>query len=269
MIKRVLTAILGIPLLYFVISYGGVIFFISLLMLISMGLWEYSKSVNNSDTITINYILEIILGIGILFVFNYNSQLIILGIIACFVIIFMYEILNQNLNVLQGIYAFFGIMYIPLFLGHMLLIQSMEKGTLILWMVFIISFSTDTTAYLIGMPFGKHKLCPLISPKKSVEGAVAGVLGSIVITGLYGYIMNHFQLLDFPIYFYLILALIGSIVSQFGDLTASLIKRNFGVKDFGNLLPGHGGVLDRFDSIIFATPLVYYFTQLFINGVIF
>ncbi|MFZ7132093.1 MAG: phosphatidate cytidylyltransferase [Eubacteriales bacterium] len=268
MIKRILTAVIGIPLLIYIINSGGIIFFISLMIVSSVGLWEYSKSVNKNKQIKINYILEISLGIFLLCIFNYKSEWVVPGVVFSFMMIFVYEIIKGKADILQGIFSFFGIMYIPILFGHILLFQTLRHGMLILWLVFIICFSTDTFAYLIGIRFGKHKLCPNISPKKSVEGAIAGTIGSVIMSLTYGYLLNFFNLLDFSLYYYFILAFITSILSQFGDLTASLIKRYFGVKDFGNILPGHGGVLDRFDSIIFAAPIVYYFTLYSLNGVI-
>lgn len=260
MFKRILTALLGIPLLIFIVNKGGLYLFLALLIICSIGLWEYCKSVNTDESIKINPVLEIFLGIFLLFIFQFKIDLLVPGIIISFMIIFIHDILQNKINILQGIYAFFGLVYIPLLLGHIALFHKLISGNNILWLVFIICFSTDTFAYIIGINFGKHKLCPLISPKKSVEGAIGGIVGSMILTVIYGYFMNHYHLLDFPMSYYIVISFITSILSQFGDLTASLIKRTFKVKDFGNILPGHGGVLDRFDSIIFATPLVYYFT---------
>lgn len=100
---------------------------------------------------------------------------------------------------------------------------------------------------------GKHKLCPVISPKKTWEGAIGGILGSMILCLVFGLIfMRH------AIVICLIVGFLGSIISMFGDLTASIFKRKMGIKDYGNLIPGHGGILDRFDSILFTAPLVYY-----------
>ena len=140
----------------------------------------------------------------------------------------------------------------------MVLIDELRTGgndyNLMVWLVLLTAFGTDIMAYFSGYLFGKHKLCPKISPKKTVEGAIGGALGSMVLCGI-------FAKLFLPALFMhcLIIGLLGGIVSQFGDLTASIFKRKMGIKDYGNLIPGHGGILDRFDSVLFTAPLVYYY----------
>lgn len=268
MVKRVLTALIGIPLLIFIINSGGIIFFVSLSVVTLIGLWEFIQCVNKSQSIKINYILELLLGGLLLLAFYFNMELLPL-IIFLFIAISIYEIILGHRDILSGIYSIFGLMYIPLLLGHLLLFDGISKGIWFLWLVFIISFSTDTFAYFVGISFGKHKLSPIISPKKSIEGSIGGIVGSVIVTMIYGYFLNKYNSFDIPLYYFAIIAFITSIISQFGDLTASLIKRSFGVKDFGNLLPGHGGILDRFDSIIFAAPTVYYIVVYSLKGVIF
>lgn len=153
--------------------------------------------------------------------------------------------------------AFFLSVFIPFFLSSLLRIRLMED----LWpclviLPFLAAFISDAFALFAGMAFGKHKLAPELSPKKTVEGAIGGLAGAVVFTVLYGALLHgvfRFQV-D-----YLRLALyggLGSVVSQLGDLSFSYIKREYGIKDFGNLLPGHGGILDRFDSVIFCAPLI-------------
>ena len=107
---------------------------------------------------------------------------------------------------------------------------------------------------------GKHKLCPNLSPKKTIEGAIGGVLGALVLGIIFGLI---FKIQVFP--HVILMSIIGSVMAQLGDLTASAFKRKMGIKDYGNLIPGHGGILDRFDSVLFAAPAVYYYLQLFMT----
>ena len=122
--------------------------------------------------------------------------------------------------------------------------------------MFLAAFGTDIMAYFTGMALGRHKLCPHLSPKKSVEGAIGGVLGSMLFCGLFGYFVADGLLTEC-----VTIGLIGSIAAQLGDLSASAFKRQMGIKDYGNLIPGHGGILDRFDSVLFTAPLVYYAMQ--------
>ena len=124
------------------------------------------------------------------------------------------------------------------------------------WLVVITAFGTDIMAYFTGYALGKHKLCPKISPKKTIEGAVGGLLGSIILSGLFGFFFAKPFLIHC-----LIIGLLGGVFSQFGDLTASIFKRKMGIKDYGNLIPGHGGILDRFDSVLFTGPLVYIYLE--------
>ena len=150
-----------------------------------------------------------------------------------------------------------GIMYTGFLPLHIVLIDKSGFGAII-WLVFISAFGTDIMAYFTGMALGKHKLCKNLSPKKSIEGAVGGVLGSVILCGLFGYLV-------IPESFGMCLAIgfFGSIVAQLGDLSASAFKRQMGIKDYGNLIPGHGGILDRFDSVLFTGPMVYYVAVLY------
>ncbi|MNI47465.1 Phosphatidate cytidylyltransferase [compost metagenome] len=126
------------------------------------------------------------------------------------------------------------------------------------------AFASDTFAYFIGSKFGKTKLCPDISPKKTVEGAIGGILGVMITYCVITYIANTYFMMDFNIIYILLAGVIAGISGQFGDLSASAIKRYCKVKDFGNLMPGHGGILDRFDSILFVAPIIYIFLKLYI-----
>lgn len=134
--------------------------------------------------------------------------------------------------------------------------------------VFIAAWVTDAGGYFIGTLFGKHKLSPLISPKKTIEGAVGGVtVTMLALMGLGAGYASYLDYIGHVIYIcwvpFLVLALLCALISILGDLSASLIKRENGIKDFGNILPGHGGILDRFDSILFVAPLVLWFVQIF------
>ncbi len=150
-----------------------------------------------------------------------------------------------------------GIFYIVFFSYHVALVDQTREYSLLVWLIFLSAYGTDIMAYFTGYFLGKHKLCPKISPKKTIEGAVGGVLGSIVLCGIFGYIFE-------PTLFVhcMIIACLGGVISQFGDLTASIFKRKMGIKDYGNLIPGHGGIMDRFDSVLFTAPLVYYYIVL-------
>lgn len=126
-----------------------------------------------------------------------------------------------------------------------------------LWLIFLCSWGCDTFAYCVGMLFGKHKLAPVLSPKKSIEGAIGGVVGAALLGALYGAVVNQYTVLDNTTLYFAIIGAVGAAISQFGDLVASGNKRQHNIKDYGKLIPGHGGILDRFDSVIFTAPLIY------------
>ena len=140
-----------------------------------------------------------------------------------------------------------------------------QDGIWFIWVIFITSWVSDTCAYFVGSAWGKHKMTPRLSPKKSWEGAVGGIIGSGIATSIFGliYEINHeSRFLMIPVFF--LIGCIGAFISMCGDLVASAVKRNNNVKDFGNVIPGHGGILDRFDSVLFTAPTVYFMIVLFL-----
>ena len=153
--------------------------------------------------------------------------------------------------------TFFGICYVIGFLVFLPLLYSMPNGKFLIWYILIAAWGTDTFAYAVGMRFGKHKLTK-ISPKKSVEGSIGGTIGAVVLALIYTVIVQRYVDLNLSYAFIAIATLALSILSQLGDLSASSIKREMDIKDYGNLIPGHGGMLDRIDSIIFVAPFAYF-----------
>ena len=155
----------------------------------------------------------------------------------------------------------FALFYSVVFLAHISLIRGMENGTALVFLPLLGAWMPDTFAYFSGMLFGKHKLIPSVSPNKTVEGAIGAVVGCVLMFMLYGFIAQN---IGFSVNYtnLVILSVISSVLAQFGDLSASIIKRSYGIKDFGNLIPGHGGIMDRIDSLIFIAPVTYYFLLL-------
>ena len=152
-----------------------------------------------------------------------------------------------------------GLFYAGIMLSYIYKVRILENGGYLVWLVFIGAWGSDTFAYITGMTIGKRKFLPKLSPKKTLEGCIGGVVGAAFVGFLYGLIFSqHFTLVSNPKVAFMIICGSSSIISQLGDLTASAIKRDHKIKDYGRLIPGHGGILDRFDSIIFVAPVVYY-----------
>ena len=144
---------------------------------------------------------------------------------------------------------------IPCLLAALVRIRIMDNGVYFIATPFVMAFMSDTGAYLIGCAFGKHKLCPTISPKKTVEGLFGGILGGILGMIVYGLVLQQFFGFQVNYLYTVIYGVLGSGFATFGDLMFSVIKRQVGIKDYGKLLPGHGGILDRFDSVTIVAPL--------------
>ena len=186
--------------------------------------------------------------------------LVFLGMMAAYVITF------PSLQAGQVMTAFFCYFYGPVLFSFIWLTRELPGGIYMVWLIFISSWICDTCAYLSGMALGKHKLTPVLSPKKSVEGAVGGVLGSALAGALFGYLfLNRIFEEQNMIWICALICGAGAVISQIGDLAASGIKRNHGIKDYGKLIPGHGGVMDRFDSVLFTAPIIYYLAILLIR----
>ena len=165
---------------------------------------------------------------------------------------------NMKITIYDAAITVLGIIYIVGFMVFLPLTVGLENGKLLVWYSIIAAWGTDTFAYLVGKAMGKHKFTE-ISPKKTLEGCLGGLLGGVILTVGFTYVLNTY--FDYNIsYLYIsLVSMFLSIIGQIGDLAASTIKRYAGVKDFGRLIPGHGGMLDRLDSIIFVAPFAYFF----------
>ena len=155
----------------------------------------------------------------------------------------------------------FGMFYVVFFLSFIPLLHGIENGKYLIWFILFAAWGTDTCAYFIGCKFGKHKFSK-ISPKKSIEGCIGGTVGSMILALIYAFALNKLVGLEISYLYITLTGFVLSILSQIGDLSASSIKRTVGIKDFGNLIPGHGGMLDRIDSIIFIAPFAYFLLSL-------
>lgn len=266
---RIISALVMLPLLA-VVYVGGYVLTAACFLVGLMGIQEFYKGFKSLNIqpcyfigctmLTALYGIHLLSGYGGILEGSRQTLYMLwffLTILAGF--LYLFKIEARNLS--DGMATVTGIFYVVFFSYHVVLIDEFRTGQndyhLLVWLVFLTAFGTDITAYFSGYFFGKRKLCPSISPKKTVEGAVGGTLGSMILCGLFGYFVVP-QLLVHC----LVIGLLGGVLSQFGDLTASIFKRKMGIKDYGNLIPGHGGIMDRFDSVLFTAPLVYYYIAL-------
>lgn len=201
-------------------------------------------------------------------IINFIPQQYLLPISMIFIpttllILFAHVIATDMRITLKDIaYTILGICYIPVFLMFLSLIDGMKNGKLLLFYIFIASWGTDVFAYCVGIKFGKHKFSK-VSPKKSIEGCIAGTLGAIIIALIYTAVLNNYFAFEYSYLMVGVITLALSLIGQLGDFSASCIKRYVDIKDYSNLLPGHGGMLDRIDSVLFIAPFAYVLFTMF------
>ena len=235
--------------------YGGYPLFWVITGISLIGLFELYRTVGMEKTLpaVVGYISSVI--VDILILDNYYEYLLMWLIFTLMVMMACYVIAYPKYDSNQMIMLFFGLIYVTTMLSFVFKVRFVEDGILLVWLIFIGAWGSDTCAYCVGKLIGRHKMPSKLSPNKTIEGCVGGVLGAALI----GFIFAVVFFEDKNIWWELpIIGAASSIISQIGDLTASAIKRNHDIKDYGKLIPGHGGILDRFDSIIFTAPIVYY-----------
>ena len=163
------------------------------------------------------------------------------------------------LLVMLAVYAFMDFFYVSVMLSFVYLIRNMEHGLVLVLLIFVSSWINDTCAYFVGRALGKHKMAPVLSPKKSIEGLIGGIVGAGVFGAVFGILFDKYvDTMNYAPLLFAVVGAVGALPAVIGDLAASAIKRNNDIKDYGKLIPGHGGILDRFDSIIFTAPIIYY-----------
>ena len=168
-------------------------------------------------------------------------------------------------SVTDAALTIFGVIYVAVLFGYVYLLRTVPNGQFYVWYIFAASWGCDTCAYFCGYFLGKHKLAPVLSPKKTIEGAVGGVIGAILLCVIFGMVIAEPTGIDRGVLLKvsLVVGLLGSIVAQVGDIFASSIKRKMKIKDYGKLIPGHGGVLDRFDSLLLVAPVIVMTLEIF------
>ena len=251
LITRVISACLGFPLVLVVFIFANKIVFDIIISALSIiCLYEYFTCFQNGK--------------------KANPSTVMWGSVACIIPISILVLAIElffskgKKNIVDVAVTLYGICYIPITFFFLDLIQGLEpNGKIYLWYVIIAAWGSDTCAYFVGRKFGKHKFTE-ISPNKTIEGSIAGVVGALIIGLIYTIVVNNVFVLSINYFAILAILLVLTLIGQIGDLSASAIKRYCNIKDFSGLIPGHGGMLDRFDSVIFIIPFAYILLTLFI-----
>ena len=243
-VTRLISGIVLVAVALLTICSGGWILYGTLTIVSLIGMFELYRAVKvqkqGENLLAVVGYLGVILHY-ILLSLGYSEYAMMNLIIVLIAMMFVYVFSYPKYHAEQVMAAFFGVVYVGVMLSYIYQTRMIRDGAFLVWLIFLCSWGCDTCAYCVGMLIGKHKMSPVLSPKKSVEGAVGGVVGAALLGAIY--------------------AAVGALISMVGDLAASAVKRNHNIKDYGTLIPGHGGIMDRFDSVIFTAPVIYYLSM--------
>ena len=264
---RLISGIVLVVLALIFITSGGYVLWAASLALSLIGLMELYRVFGLHKTVlgfggyglVIAYYLLTLLSVHGVFSVNWLLFLILVLMFCLFLMVCRYPKYHST----QVMQVMFGVFYVGVMFSFLYQTRELSRGMYTVWLIFLSSWGCDTCAYCVGKLIGKHKMSPVLSPKKSVEGAVGGVLGTMLLTYVYAACFAaQMGISQTEVWILTFISAAGALLSMVGDLTASAIKRNYDVKDYGKLIPGHGGILDRFDSVIFTAPIIYYLAVL-------
>jgi phosphatidate cytidylyltransferase len=258
LLKRIGTGVIGIPVLVGILVLGNPIMQYAAMIISLIGIYEFYQAITGKyhPIKMIGYLGVVVYFVGLPYIFSYCSIY-----VACLLLILLITMVfcYPKYTIIDIGVTLFAPLYIGFLLSFSVILRNFEYGDYFVWLIFIAAWGSDTFAYFSGKLLGKHKLAPQLSPKKTIEGAVGGAIGAALLAFIYTWIYTtYFQYHIIKNYLGVILFIvfIAAIISQIGDLVASSIKRSVGMKDFGDIFPGHGGVLDRFDSVLLVAPFL-------------
>lgn len=258
-ITRLLSGIALLVIAVLTVPRGGIPLFVLTFLISMIGLFELYRvfRLEHTSIGLVGYLTTIVYYVIVWFhAEEYYPLMIVLSLMA---LMAFYVITYPAYKIAQVAKAFLGFCYAGIMMSYLYQTRALPDGKYLVWLIFLASWGSDTCAYCVGMLLGKHRMTPILSPKKTIEGAVGGVLGAALLGFIYATIFRRsFTIVANPGIACGLSCGIGALISMIGDLTASGIKRDYGVKDYGHLIPGHGGILDRFDSVLFTGPAVFF-----------
>jgi phosphatidate cytidylyltransferase len=256
---RLISGVILVIIALFTVGSGGVLLFATTISISMIGLFELYcvMKIQKSPLGFLGY-LTALSYYGLLW-FHGEQFKMLMFIAFLMLLMSIYVFAFPKYQMEEVMSAFFGVFYVAVMLSYLYQVRTMADGKYLVWLVFLSSWGCDTCAYCVGMLMGNHRLAPVLSPKKSIEGAIGGVVGAALLGVLYAFVFGRSMTeIRNPRAACGLACAIGAVISQIGDLAASAIKRNHQVKDYGKLIPGHGGILDRFDSMLFTAPAIYF-----------
>jgi phosphatidate cytidylyltransferase len=254
LVWRLITAAVGIPVVLALDWLGGPIFAVAVAVVLLLGFWEYRRALQIEQTVLAVLLAATVAALPLAALAGSGAVLAALtaGVLATLVLFILRGTVPEHLH--EWALGLAGVLYVGLLGQHAVALRELDDGRDWLLLALFTTFATDTGAYAVGRLIGRHKLAPRISPAKTVEGSIGGLVAGAVTAGALGLLLG----LDAPAATLFALGAAAAVAGEAGDLVESLIKRSVQIKDMGALFPGHGGMLDRLDSLLFVIPLVYY-----------
>lgn len=258
MLTRIMTSVVGIPLVIAVVVVGGSLLKYVVMAVSLIALYEFYGVVNKQQHAMsyIGYMAVLLHYLAFDWIMaNYFIFITLITIASLIVLVIRYpkySIIDVGLTI-------FPIVYAGLLFSYVILLRNAPNGHFWVWLIVISAWGSDTFAYFTGKTIGKYKLAPVLSPKKTIEGSIGGIVGAGILSYIYTIIYTQFgaYAVRQHMLWIIVATMLGAIISQFGDLAASAVKRYYNQKDYGYILPGHGGILDRCDSFLFVAPIIY------------
>lgn len=263
-VTRLLSGIILVAIALFTIISGGYILLATLLAVSLVGVYEIYR-VFGMEKKPAGYIgyAAVILYYFCMILGAVDTIIIIVAFVMCLMAAYVFSFPDMETKDVTD--SIFGVLYAAVMLSFIYGVRMGVNGAYNVWLIFLCSWGSDTCAYVAGVAFGRHKMAPVLSPKKSIEGAAGGVVGAALLALIYAAVFRD-NIVTGAVDVYIAYPLIcaaGACISMVGDLAASAIKRKHSIKDYGTLIPGHGGIMDRFDSVIFVAPVIWILVKLF------